>query len=68
MQDNKFLIAVRMAIAGQGILKKSLARKCKVSRPQFSEMIHGDRIMPEEVKERLILELGLEPHIERLGL
>ena len=49
-------------------MKKSLARKCKISRPQFSEMLHGDRIMPESVKKRLISELNLADHVERLGL
>lgn len=66
--SEKFLTAVRMAIAGKGILKKTLARRCKVSRPQFSEIIHGDRPMTEAVKERLIKELGLESHLEGLGL
>ena len=59
-RDEKFLAAIRGAIAIQQIPKKSLARKCKVSRPQFSEMIHGDREMPPEVRDRLIKELGLE--------
>ena len=68
MQDNKFLTAVRMAIAGKGILKKTLARRCRVSRPQFSEMIWGDRVMPPEVRKRLISELELNEYVSRLGL
>lgn len=58
--DNNLLAAIRAAIAIQQIPKKSLARKCKVSRPQFSEILHGDREMPPEVRDRLIKELSLE--------
>ena len=58
--DKKLLAAIRGAIAIKQIPKKSLARKCKVSRPQFSEMLHGDREMPQEVRDRLLKELGLE--------
>jgi hypothetical protein len=58
-QEN-FLAAIRGAIAIKQIPKKSLARKCKVSRPQFSEMLHGNREMPQEIKYRFIKELGLE--------
>jgi plasmid maintenance system antidote protein VapI len=58
--EKKFLGLIRGAIAIQQIQKKSLARRCKVSRPYFSEMIHGDREMPPEVRDRLIKELGLE--------
>jgi plasmid maintenance system antidote protein VapI len=59
MIDLRFLKVVRAAIAAKEVPKKSLARKCKVSRPQFSEMIHGDRPMPLEVQQRLIKELGI---------
>jgi len=58
--DKQLLAAIRGAIAIQQIPKKSLARKCKVSRPQFSEMLHGDREMPQEVRHRLLQELGLK--------
>ena len=58
--DEKLLAAIRCAIAIKQIPKKSLARRCKVSRPYFSEMLHGDREMPQEVRDRLIKELGLE--------
>jgi hypothetical protein len=68
MIDEKFLKLVRAQIAAENFQKKSLARKCKVTRPQFSEMIHGDRIIPPKVRERLISELELEVHVERLGL
>ena len=64
MIDPKFLQIIRGMIAVKEIPKKSLARKCKVSRPQFSEMIHGDRTMPREVRERLIKELELESILE----
>ena len=66
--DTRFLQIVRGAIAAKSFLKKSLARKCKISRPYFSEMIHGDREMTPEVKDRLIKELGLQDAIERLNL
>lgn len=59
-KDKKLVAAIRGAIAIKQIPKKSLARKCKISRPQFSEMLHGDREMPREVRERLLKELGLE--------
>ena len=60
MINTKFLELVRAAIGAEEIPKKVLARRCKVSRPQFSEMIHGDREMPKHVMERLIKELDLE--------
>ena len=66
--DTRFLQIVRGAIAAKSFLKKSLARKCKVSRPYFSEMIHGDRDMPPEVRERLVKELNLQDAMERLEL
>lgn len=68
MIDERFLKLVRAQIAAENFQKKSLARKCKVSRPMFSEMIHGYRIMPPEVRERLITELEISSHVERLGL
>jgi hypothetical protein len=58
--DEKTLAIIRAAIAGRRVLKKNLAKTCGVSRPYFSEFIHGDRIMPAEVRARLIAELGLE--------
>ena len=60
MPDSIFLKQIRSKIAINRIPKKSLARKCKVSRPQFSEMIHGDREMPQEVRTRLIELLKLK--------
>ena len=68
MTDPKFLELIRAAIAAKQIPKKVLARRCKVNRPTFSYFIHGDKEMPEEVKAKLIKELELEPHVERLGL
>ena len=69
MSDNtRFLQIVRGAIGVKGVLKKSLARKCGISKPLFSEMLHGDREMTPEVKERLIKELSLKDAVERLGL
>lgn len=67
-ENEKFLKLVQAAIAAENFQKKRLARKCKVTRPQFSEMIHGYRLMPPEVRTRLISELELESHVERLGL
>jgi hypothetical protein len=66
MTDPKFLEHVRAAIGAKNIPKKVLARRCRVSRPQFSEMIHGDREMPEEVKKRLLKELDLRETLEML--
>jgi len=60
MPKEKFLQFIRGVIAMKNVPKKYLARKCKVSQPQFSEMIHGDRPMPHHVRERLIKELELE--------
>ena len=67
MTDPKFLAMIRASIAAKQIPKKSLARKCKVSRPQFSEMIHGDRDMPSGVKGLLLKELGIEKVWEELS-
>jgi transcriptional regulator with XRE-family HTH domain len=64
--EDKELALFRAAIAGKGLLKKSLARRCGVSRPYFSEYLHGDRPMPDHVRDRLIRELGLEGVFERL--
>jgi len=67
MENTKFLEMVRGAIAIKQVQKKSLARKCRVTRPQFSEMIHGDRPMPKEVKYRLVAELGLESCMAKIA-
>lgn len=68
MADNNFLKLIRAKIASDNIKKKQLARRCRISRPYFSLMLHGDKPMPEEVKEKLIQELDLQPCMERLGL
>ncbi len=68
MTNPKFLELVRAVIAVKRIPKKVLARRCRVNRPMFSYFIHGDKPMPEAVKDRLIKELELEPHVQRLGL
>ena len=60
MHDEKFLQVVRAAIGVKNIPKKILAKRCKTSKPRFSEMLHGDREMPKEVQEILIAELGLK--------
>jgi hypothetical protein len=64
--EDKTLAIIRAAIAGKDILKKNLARKCGVSRPYFSEYLHGDRPMPETVRARLIRELELEDAFARI--
>ena len=64
MPDSRNLQKIRAQIAINRIPKKSLARKCKVSRPQFSEMIHGDREMPREVKMRLFELLKIKAVID----
>jgi hypothetical protein len=58
-QEEKFRVVVNMGIAARGILKKNLARKCRLSKPRFSEMLRGDRPFPPEVKARLLEELGI---------
>jgi plasmid maintenance system antidote protein VapI len=60
MIDPKFLTIVRATIAAKQIPKKSLAHSCGVSKPRFSEMLHGDREMSCEVKAKLVKELGLD--------
>ena len=67
MTDPRLLQTFLAAIAARGILKKKLARRCGVSKPRFSEMLHGDRDMPEEIQEILIAELGLEKAWEKLS-
>jgi hypothetical protein len=64
--DDGALAVIRAAIASKGILKKNLARQCGVSRPYFSEYLHGDRPMPPGVRDRLIRELQLEADFERM--
>ena len=61
MRDTNFLKLLRAKIASDNVKKKQLARRCKISRPYFSLMLHGDKPMPEEVRSKLIqeLELGL---------
>jgi len=66
--SNKFLQTVQGAIAVKGIPKKQLARRCKLSKPRFSEILHGDVKMPAEVKKKLIAELELQPVMEKMGL
>lgn len=68
MTDPKLLAIVRAFIAAKQIPKKSLARKCRVSRPQFSEMIHGDRDMPPEVQDLLLKELGISSAWQSLSV
>jgi len=67
MNNEKFLATVNGAIAVKGIKKKVLARRCKVSRPYFSQMIQGDAPMSPAIKGRLVKELGLESIIARLS-
>jgi hypothetical protein len=68
MSDDTFLKLIRASIALKNVQKKKLARRCKISRPYFSLMLHGDKSMPDEIKTRLIAELDLQDHVERLGL
>lgn len=67
MIDEKFLELLRAAIGAKNVPKKMLARKCKISKPLFSEFLHGDKPMPGEVKARLIEELGLEPCMAKIA-
>ena len=68
MTDPNFLATIRAFIAAKQIPKKSLASKCKVSRPQFSEMIHDDRDMPPEVQDLLLKELGISDAWQNLSV
>ena len=68
MSQEKLLELIRAEIAIQEIPKKKLARRCKVSKPLFSNYIHGDVNIPEHVKKILVKELKLESAIEELGL
>jgi hypothetical protein len=58
--EERFRVLVNMGIAGRGVLKKTLARRCGLTKPRFSEMLRGDRPFPPEVKKRLMDELELE--------
>jgi hypothetical protein len=66
MIDGKFLELLRAAIGAKNIPKKMLARKCKISKPLFSEFLHGDKPMPDEIKARLVAELGLQACLAKL--
>ena len=68
MVDLNFLNIVRAAIATKQIPKKTLARRCGVSKPRFSEILHGDREMPPEVKERLISELEIDKTRKKMAV
>jgi hypothetical protein len=67
MDDEKLLQLINAAIPLRKILKKTLARRCGVSKPRFSEMLHGDRPMPSGVQKRLIKELGIKEIWDRLS-
>lgn len=64
--EEKYLATIRASIASRCILKKTLAKRCGVSKTYFSEFIHGDRPMPPAVRDRLIRELQLEADFERM--
>jgi len=69
MKVNKNVLAmIRGKIAMQGILKKTLARRCGVSSSQFSELIWGDRPMPAHILRRLLHELDLTQTVKKLHL
>jgi hypothetical protein len=69
MKRNKNLLGIiRAKIAMDGVLKKSLARKCRVSQSQFSEMLWGDRPMPEDTLKILLRELELTDTVKKLVL
>jgi hypothetical protein len=59
---------IRMVIARDGLKKKELARKCDISRSEFSEMIWGDRLIPKPVLKQLLHELSIEDKVYKLGL
>jgi hypothetical protein len=64
--EEKYLAIIRASIASRCILKKTLAKRCGVSKTYFSEFIHGDRLMPAAVRDRLIRELELEDAFARI--
>ena len=68
MPDDTFLKLARAKIAADNVKKKKLARRCKISRPYFSLMLHGDKNMTDAVKCKLIEELNLQEHVKKLGL
>lgn len=66
MTDDKFAALVRAQIAILDMPKKVLARRCHVTRPDFSRMIRGEQPIPSEVRDRLIKELGIEKQYAKL--
>jgi ribosome-binding protein aMBF1 (putative translation factor) len=61
--DGRLLALIRAGIAAQSLKKKTLARRCHISPQRFSEILHGDRPMPQEVREKLVKELGFDKGI-----
>ena len=66
MNDGKFLALVRATIGIKEIQKKRLARRCKISRPYFSQILHEDVPLPHRVKDVLVSELNLASAMQRL--
>jgi hypothetical protein len=65
MKAKQNLLALfRAKIAISGKLKKDLARECNLAPPYFSEMLWGDREMPQDVVQHLITALNVNPSSE----
>lgn len=67
-RNPKLLALLRAKIAADNHLKKNLARECGISRPYFSQMLHGDVVMREDVLDTLLDRLCMREAIEELGL
>lgn len=67
MPDSNFLKLLRCRIGVLDYPKKKLAKKLGITPTWFSQLIRGEHLMPENLKERLIKELKLEKAIARLS-
>ncbi len=68
MIDEKMLALIRASIAARDYPKKRLARACKVSRPDFAKMIHGDIELPATVRDKIFEVLGINEETRDLVL
>jgi transcriptional regulator with XRE-family HTH domain len=53
------LATIRALIGAKDIKKKTLARRCKLTKSQFANILHGDSPLPGDVEVRLEKELGV---------
>jgi plasmid maintenance system antidote protein VapI len=64
MDDTTFLSVTAAFLAFHGIRKKDVARRLQVSPSTFSEILSGTRPLRQDLRERLIEILQLQPVIE----